>query len=101
MELTNNKRVVDITVDELVEAVVTKLEEREDKETVDTDTLAEILQCSPATIGVYGRAGMYEAPGCRVKKNCWNPKKCKKWVETEYQKLLSKSRTRKMLKPKK
>lgn len=97
----SNKRIVDVTVDELVDAVVSKLEEREDRETVTTEELSKILQCADSQIGVYGRAGMYDAPGCRIKKNCWNPKRCREWVAKDYQDILQKSRKRNMLKPKK
>jgi hypothetical protein len=84
--MDKRKRVIDVTVDEFVDAVVAKLADREEKETVTTDRLCEILKCSEAQIGRYGRAGMYEAG--RIKKNCWNPKACKKFVATKWQQLL-------------
>jgi hypothetical protein len=95
------QRVIDLTVNELLDAITDRLDEREDKETVNTEKLAEILQCSPAQIGVYGRAGMYEEPGCRIKKDCWNPKACKTFISTKYQEMLKSGRKRKMLKTKK
>lgn len=95
----NAKRVLDATVDEIAEAVISKLRTREETETVTTARLAEILKCSEAQIGIYGRAGMYEVG--RVKKNCWNPKACKHFVANDYQEILKAGRKREMLSIKK
>lgn len=89
----DKRRVIDITVEEFNNNMRSLLEERERKETVTTDQLREILNCSEAQIGIYGRAGMKKA--ARIKKNCWDPNKCIKWVSEEWQKILASGKPKK------
>lgn len=84
--IDGNRKLSEVTLDEFIER------SKEDK-TVTTDELCEDLKCSPAQIGVYGRAGMYRF---RIKKNCWWKKASMNWVANDYQELLKKRRTRKI-----
>lgn len=89
--IDENKRIVDMTFRELAEGLANSERKSRDRN-VTTAELAEELDCAESTIGIYGRAGMYEAPGCRIKKNRWNLMKCEEWVATKYQDILKKTR---------
>lgn len=96
--MVTNKRVIDLTLDELAEGIFNKLKEKQENEDgLTTDQLAQKLNVCVATIGVYGRAGMYKYPGARIKKNRWDYNKCREFVETVYQNILSTKRKRPML----
>ena len=97
--MDNSTRVIDLTLGELAEGIFLKLKEKQESEDgLTTDQLAIKLNVCVATIGRYGRAGMYDYPGARIKKNRWEYEKCKEWVTNNYQAILNSTRKRPMLK---
>jgi hypothetical protein len=89
--IDRNTRVIDLKVGDL-EDIFANSEKKSRDRNVTTEELAKELNCAESQIGIYGRAGMYEAQGCRIKKNCWNLLKCEEWVATKYQEILKKTR---------
>jgi hypothetical protein len=84
-----NKRIIDCTLNEVVEAILQKLDEKKEDQTVTSAQLCKILNCSIQQVGRYHRLGMKKH---RIKKNCWKLKACKEWVATEYQAMLTRPR---------
>lgn len=94
------KRLIDCTLEDMVEAVMERLNEVDD-EPVTTQELMKRLKCSKSQIKVYGDAGMYKDPSCRLGHNKWDAKACKIWTTTVYQEKLSKAKARPLVKNRK